>query len=207
MNQGNPATHPRGRDRRSHAGVAATDHDQIVRAADNRLVSQTELLASPIRHHFAQRRRLELQVTGQIDAVATTIEASQVMQRQFPRTCFKFHRPAVMPAPLFSVRAKRFGQRLAVEGQLKLPWRRLGIPTSHPIDRSHPHAVLGRLGNLNNRSSIVDRPSQSMSQQIGRTHLLDELRVEFPATAIGEAFGFDKHLGAVCRRHHDDQDS
>ena len=49
-------------------------------------------------------------------------------------------------------------------------------------------------GNSTVGRGIGDRPAQPVGQQIGRAHLVHELRVDDPAAALREAFGLDQHV-------------
>ena len=44
---------------------------------------------------------------------------------------------------------------------------------------------------------VVDGLSQPMGEQVRRSHLLNELRIEFPSTRIVKTFSFNENFGSV----------
>ncbi len=135
--------------------------------------------------------RFEIGVLAEEHRLAAAFEAGQVVQRDgrlFP----DLDRAAIMPMPLRVLGAKGFVERLAVDEQLERAWRAWRVPRSHPVPGAHPHAVgaRGREANLGHR--IPNRYAETVGQQVGRTHLIHRLLVNFPAAEVGEAFRFQE---------------
>ena len=55
-------------------------------------------------------------------------------------------------------------------------------------------------GNVDLRRRVRDRPAQAVGQQVGRAHLVHELRIDDPAAALRETLGLDQDKITFDRR-------
>jgi hypothetical protein len=55
-------------------------------------------------------------------------------------------------------------------------------------------------GNVDGRGRVLDRLAETVREEIGRAHQVDELRVERPAAGRLEILGFEQHMLGTATR-------
>ncbi len=118
------------------------------------------------------------------------------------RFCFlNLDRAAIMPKPLSTFGPKRLANRLAIDKYLELSGLTGSFPTSNPVFGTNENFILTEFRKSDFGRRVSDRFTQSMSKQIGRSHVIDELRVQFPTAMRLKTFGLYQDLLGVCLFH------
>ena len=115
------------------------------------------------------------------------------MQRKFDFRVRDLHCAAGLPIPIFALGSKGLGQGFAVDQYFEATRLAFGFPTSHPILGSHVDVVRSGFGKGDFGGGVFDCTTEPMSQHVGRTHLVDELRVELPTAVIGKTLCFHQN--------------
>ncbi len=115
-------------------------------------------------------------------------------KREPHRALRQSHRAAVLPVPLGAHRAEGGGQGLSIDQHLEPARRARRLPPRHPVLGAHPHPVAARRrGSRPSSCASATGTPEPVGQQVGRAHVVHELRVDHPAADVGEPLGFDEN--------------
>ena len=163
------AAHARGRDGRSHAGVAAAYHHQVELAFHGGLGGEPEFFEAPCGEAGVIGRGGGA-FLGEIEGIAAAIESGEIVKRDFERVGGGFKRTAILPVPIGAFRAEGGGQRFAVHEHLKLTGSARRFPAGNPVLGPDPDTVLARCRQLHGGGGVFDRGPEAMGHQVRRAH-------------------------------------
>ncbi len=198
MDQGHLDAHARRRKGAAHARIATAHNYQVIAIANGRL-RQAQLFPTPIAQDVRRVRRHILLVLRKIEGVYPTIKAFGILNRQGRHRLGHRHRAAILPMPFRPFIAKDLLQHRVTHRHTKGTRRAFRTPTGHPILRAHVNMILTRRREGHHPRRMGHRRAQAMGQQIGRTHLMDKLGVQFPAPMIGKTLGLHQERSRVRR--------
>ena len=185
LDEGDLAPHAGCGDRRADSRVAAADDDEVVARLRRRIRGKTQLIATPLAEDRGVFRRAGL-AHREVDRVATAVEAGEVVEGDLrPGRRRDVDGAGIVPVPVGPLGAERLGERLAVHEDLELAGRPRRLPAGDPIVRPDPDAVLAGVRELDGRGRVLDRDAEAVGEEVWRSHRLDELRVEAPASSRG----------------------
>ena len=130
-----------------------------------------------------------LRAAGQDDGVAASLETGEVTQFQGGLLAAGRKTAGVFPAPLLPG-AQDLRQGLSVHGNLEFAGAVLHAPGRAPVPGAGKDMPLALFGQFDRGPGRRDGLAQAVGQQIGRPHLVHELLVHHPSSAVLEGFRF-----------------
>ena len=193
LDEGHAASHASGRDGGAHPGIPAADDHEIVRPLRFRSLGKTELLAAPAAQ-VAESFRRGLAASSEIDGIAPSFETGEIVQGERYLALSDFDDATVVPGPLGAARSEGRFQWRSIDDYLESSRTSVGLPPGYPVDRSHVDAVSSRGGKRDFGRRVANGATESVGEEIGRSHRIDELRVERPSAVRIETLGFDEQV-------------
>ena len=115
LNEGNFQAHASRRNRTTHAAVAAADHDEVKLAHVFGRGGEPKRGLAPRGERRGVVERNFLQIAGEINRIATPVEAGEVAECERGFGCGDLDRAAVVPEPRGALHSEGFGERLAID--------------------------------------------------------------------------------------------
>ena len=195
---------PRCCDSCADTGRTSTAHHEIILPGSGGLIGQAQPLASQLCQRRPAGRRDVGGIGGEVEYVASSVEACQVVQRHrgIQLACPDLHLSRWLPLPCAPLGAQGLRRgATSVHQELECSGPGTLVPRRRPVVHASEYIIGGRGGKAHRRHGVGHGHAHAVGQQIGRPHLIHKLLVETPSATFGKLLCLHPYALSPHLRH------
>ena len=208
VNESNFQSVARRRDGRTESGVASAYNDEIIAVLCRWGGRELEGFAAELEKRLAFARRNLFGILGEVERVAATVEAGQIMKLESGLCRGDFDGASALPVPVRPFGSESGGGWFAINADLKFSRRAWCLPLGDPVLGADMKVVSSDGGEGDFGGRVSYRSSETVCHEIRGSHVEDELGIDGPASAISKSLCLHEEVvrGVEGSREKCDQD-